>query len=91
MNKILILKPNKEEKPTSYEVFYTENNFIGNFDMLGDGFFYFHPNTKYFGYFNEYDLELICNELKELNGSWQEMDLENPNILTNYNPEDLPF
>lgn len=38
MNKNLTLKPNKEEKPTSYEVFYGETNKIGDFDMLEDGF-----------------------------------------------------
>lgn len=103
MNKSLILKPNKEKEPTFYEVFYGENNFIGNFDMLEDGFFYFYPNTKHLGYFNEYSLELICNELKELNDPWQEFIdadfkrmqeidlLENSNNLINFDPEDLPF
>lgn len=102
MNKSLILKPNKEKEPTFYEVFYGENNFIGNFDMLEDGFFYFYPNTKHLGYFNEYSLELICDELKELNDPWrefidadfkrmQEIDLENSNNLINFDPEDLPF
>ena len=102
MNNRLILKPNKEEKPTSYEVFYGETNKIGDFDMLEDGFFYFYQKIKHLLYFNEYSLELICNELKELNNPWrefidadfkrmQEMDLEKPIELTNFDPDDLPF
>lgn len=103
MNNRLILKPNKEEKPTSYEVFFGETNKIGDFDMLEDGFFYFYPNTKHLGYFNEYSLELICNELKNLNNPWREfidadfkrmkeIGFENQNNLPNFDDvDDLPF
>lgn len=104
MNNKLTLKPNKEEKPTSYEVFYNETNKIGNFDMLEDGFFYFLPNRNKYGYYSEYDLELIISELNYINSPWREFidaDFkrmkemgydENRLCLPNEeDPEDLPF
>jgi|694.fasta_scaffold70406_10 hypothetical protein len=103
MNNRLILKPNKEEKPTYYEIYFNESAYVGEFQMLEDGFFYYGaPQNGRF--LSEYDLEMILKLLTELNQPWREfIDADfkrmeemgydkNRLCLPNENdPDDLPF
>jgi len=49
------LVPNKEEEPTYYEIYFNESVYVGEFQMLEDGFFYYGaPQNGRF--LSEYDL-----------------------------------
>ena len=95
------LVPNKEEEPTYYEIYFNESVYVGEFQMLEDGFFYYGaPQNGRF--LSEYDLEMILKLLNELNQPWkdfiaedfkrtEEMGYENNSIPNEFDEDDLPF
>jgi len=94
------LIPNKEEEPTHYKIYFNESAYVGEFQMLEDGFFYYDAPRRG-GFLSEYDLEMILKLLTELNQPWkdfidedfkrmEEMGYKNSSVPNEFD-EDLPF
>lgn len=49
-----------------------ETQYIGNFVMDVDGFFYYSPSKKLDGLWSEHSMREVADKLKELNKDWEE-------------------
>ncbi len=102
MKNEITLEPivNENGFTTQYNVYFGNSAFLGTFDMLEDGFYFWDPPNKG-GYFSDYDLDMISSKLKEVNNPWRdkinnyfdsiEHTPESYNTKNEFDPDDLPF